>query len=326
MRGVGMFLVVLGHACDPYIDWNIVRLLKEIIYSFHMPLFFFISGFFSYKVFNHSGEIYPILSKYAKKLLGVYLFCSVLIVPLKLVFSSYAERKLAYSDCLNIFFFPVGHPMATVWFLYVLFLIHSLFVLLGLVLHVNRGKAYHIISIVIFLIGVYSIGVMFPVKLFAINLICQYSLYYFIGYVVNYHFVAIDKVINEWLFLVLFFPCLWWFYLKYNNLHLVKVIFAFLGIVVVWAYSNLMVKKNGVMKLLFKIIADYSFPIYIYSYFFQIGLKVFLIHFVGFTTLALFPLQAIVGVLLPIVLARYVLERSCILRKVALGEWGGSSK
>lgn len=39
LKGVGILLVILGHIEIPY-------MLKIVIYSFHMPLFFFVSGCF----------------------------------------------------------------------------------------------------------------------------------------------------------------------------------------------------------------------------------------------------------------------------------------
>lgn len=43
-----IFLVVLGHVCDHYVKESaLVRTMWICIYSFHMPLFFFISGLFS---------------------------------------------------------------------------------------------------------------------------------------------------------------------------------------------------------------------------------------------------------------------------------------
>lgn len=39
-KAIGMYLVVLGHVFK-----DNTQLLKDIIYSFHMPLFFFLSGF-----------------------------------------------------------------------------------------------------------------------------------------------------------------------------------------------------------------------------------------------------------------------------------------
>lgn len=39
LKGGGILLVILGHIQIPY-------MLKTVIYSFHMPLFFFVSGCF----------------------------------------------------------------------------------------------------------------------------------------------------------------------------------------------------------------------------------------------------------------------------------------
>jgi fucose 4-O-acetylase-like acetyltransferase len=39
MKGVGIILMIIGHCAIP-------RLLWHFIFSFHMPLFFIISGFF----------------------------------------------------------------------------------------------------------------------------------------------------------------------------------------------------------------------------------------------------------------------------------------
>ena len=41
-KGVGILLVVLGHN-----DFEVISLfVQRLIYSFHMPLFFFLSGYF----------------------------------------------------------------------------------------------------------------------------------------------------------------------------------------------------------------------------------------------------------------------------------------
>ncbi|MDR0971078.1 MAG: acyltransferase family protein [Bacteroidales bacterium] len=47
LKFVLIFLVVLGHVIAPYIDDPINRTAKNFIFLFHMPLFIFISGYFS---------------------------------------------------------------------------------------------------------------------------------------------------------------------------------------------------------------------------------------------------------------------------------------
>lgn len=49
-RGFAIFLVVLGHVLNIGMNnYDENHFLHRLIYSFHMPLFFFLSGFVSYK-------------------------------------------------------------------------------------------------------------------------------------------------------------------------------------------------------------------------------------------------------------------------------------
>lgn len=48
LKSLLIFLVVFGHCIEKYIyDSNILKVLYFFIYTFHMPLFIFISGYFS---------------------------------------------------------------------------------------------------------------------------------------------------------------------------------------------------------------------------------------------------------------------------------------
>ncbi|AJC96558.1 acyltransferase family protein [Staphylococcus hyicus] len=68
-RALLIFLVVFGHLIQPYTDAHpAVNALYLTIYSFHMPAFLFISGYFSKNV----GRV-GYLEKVGKKLLGPYL-------------------------------------------------------------------------------------------------------------------------------------------------------------------------------------------------------------------------------------------------------------
>lgn len=60
LKGLGIILVVWGHL-------NLPRAVEIIIYSFHMPLFFFISGYL-FKNGNRSYSDY--VRKKSKSILG----------------------------------------------------------------------------------------------------------------------------------------------------------------------------------------------------------------------------------------------------------------
>ena len=54
-RGIGILLVVLGHALKQTGVTDLaVNVLIEVIYSFHMPLFFVLSGFVSVKILAYT--------------------------------------------------------------------------------------------------------------------------------------------------------------------------------------------------------------------------------------------------------------------------------
>lgn len=75
-KGIGILLVVLGHCLPPY------SLMNRIIFSFHMPLFFIISGFF----FNKSNNFITILKKRIISLLVPYYFTCLMLLFLWFIF------------------------------------------------------------------------------------------------------------------------------------------------------------------------------------------------------------------------------------------------
>ena len=69
LRGLAMFLVILGHSF--YIRNNKIR---NYLYSFHMPLFFFISGLTTKR---KDISFIEFIKKKAKNLLLPYLFLNI---------------------------------------------------------------------------------------------------------------------------------------------------------------------------------------------------------------------------------------------------------
>jgi fucose 4-O-acetylase-like acetyltransferase len=59
-KGIGIILVVVGHTATP-------NLVHNFIYQFHMPLFFFLSGFFYHEKYDFQVKTFV-----AKKIKGLY--------------------------------------------------------------------------------------------------------------------------------------------------------------------------------------------------------------------------------------------------------------
>lgn len=120
-KGLGILLVVLGHAIRGLFSAHIaspdgwVGMLDEWIYSFHMPLFFFLSGLFLERAVNRPNAF---ISR-AQSIVYPYILWSIIQTSAQMAFSSQANASVDIYDILNIAIYPI----AQFWFLYVLFII-----------------------------------------------------------------------------------------------------------------------------------------------------------------------------------------------------------
>jgi len=153
-KGIGVFLVVLGHMLSS----DISHFFESAIYSFHMPMFFMVSGFvFSIK----SGESFIgfVLKKCKRLLVPTFFF---MVLGTVVYIDEYnPTRKLV----INRFFFwegrcPFNDPC---WYFIVLFEVYIAAFLLRKIY--NRGPATRIAAAVIFFVAgyiVYSNKVFLP--------------------------------------------------------------------------------------------------------------------------------------------------------------------
>lgn len=104
-KGIGIILVVLGHSFPDAsytvgIQNPICKVIFELIYTFHMPLFFFISGYLSPKLVIQKEK--KMILKRISSLLIPYLFMSMLYVPLRLLLSNMANSSWNLQDIWKI--------------------------------------------------------------------------------------------------------------------------------------------------------------------------------------------------------------------------------
>ena len=122
-KGIGIILVILGHALKQTGSSNqFLQIVISIIYSFHMPLFFILSGFVSLKILYlaDTKQRLAYIGQRAKRLLIPYVVMSLLYIPLKIWMSSYAIVPYTLGDTWRIL---IGDsPNTVVWFLFILFL------------------------------------------------------------------------------------------------------------------------------------------------------------------------------------------------------------
>jgi fucose 4-O-acetylase-like acetyltransferase len=122
-KGIGILLVVYGHTARGLVSADIeandklVRLVDSIIYSFHMPLFLFLSGLFFCSSLHKRGRVQLVLSK-MDTILYPYVVWSLLQGAVEALFSRYTNGDVTFAQVLDL-----TEPRAQFWFLYALFIL-----------------------------------------------------------------------------------------------------------------------------------------------------------------------------------------------------------
>lgn len=146
-KAIGIVLVVYGHVARGLAsarlpinqDW--FELVDSIIYSFHMPLFFFLSGLFFHDSLIRRGRLGLIANK-VDTIVYPYVVWSLLQGFFEVALSSYTNGHVNMGEVLS---FP-WQPRAQFWFLYALF---QVFVVCSLV-YAWKGRRYFLAPVLFF--------------------------------------------------------------------------------------------------------------------------------------------------------------------------------
>lgn len=184
-RGIGIFLVVLGHAIKQVGKTEgILEVILSVIYSFHMPLFFILSGFVSVKILEFSdwSQRVEYVKNRAFRLLIPYFTVGILYMPVKFILSKYAVKAYDFSAMWKLFLGE--NPDVALWFLYFLFWISALCAC------VLRRKNLNVWLGISFAVSALTYGFAWDLRLF------QYTCFFLLGIWLRLHY---EKV-QSWLY------------------------------------------------------------------------------------------------------------------------------
>lgn len=195
-RGLSIFLVVYGHNFPTY---------EPYIYSFHVPLFFLISGMF------HPREVtLPVVIKRAKMILVPYFFWAFALflfwVFIGRKFGESSEASLSvWDNFLGIFYAQGGQQYMDwgipLWFLPCIFLV---FILFSLIKRIERPFLMHVVMFCVFLFGILW-PVFFEVHLpWSLDVAMVAMGFYFFGNILKAPLIKISTKSTFILMLVLF--------------------------------------------------------------------------------------------------------------------------
>ena len=308
-KGLAIFLVVVGHVVARQApegnQWYIS--LKEIIYSFHMPFFMYLSGFVFY--ITKCDEI-PIdkfssfVAKRAERLLIPFIAFGLLIIFGKHISAEFLHvdnvSASIWRDIANIFWRTERSAALSIWYIFVLFEISLLIVAVS---YVTRN-VYIILAV---LIPLYYVS--FPDILYMERVFVYIPFFVIGGVVAKNHDFLMPIFDKYWLaFLAAFFACLAGFRLiSYNETTF--LISGILSIPALHAFCRTEMSKAGGILMFLGI---YSFSIYLLNTI-TIGVtKGVMFKFFSWDNenfLIYFPILTVAGALGPYLIKRLVFSR-----------------
>ena len=194
LRGICIFLVVFGHLLQANTMESSQHPIFSFIYSFHMPLFMFISGYIGYKTYkvtSGNDAIYGMLNK-ARALLIPYFVWPLIVSNLFLVSKYNFDIWRQFSNLLNSW-----SPLWFLWYLFFLFLLYTAYLLLLKIFRIDKSVISDSIAFVLFII--FGAGINYLKLDFFIDIdsFMLYGLFFFGGIVVSKYSIITDLILNK---------------------------------------------------------------------------------------------------------------------------------
>jgi fucose 4-O-acetylase-like acetyltransferase len=323
-KAIGIVLVVYGHVARGVYNAGInvparwYGLIDSAVYSFHMPLFFFLSGLFFLRTFERRGSI-GLLNSKIDTIVYPYVLWSVLQGCMEVALSNYTNGNVRFGDVLALFW----EPRAQFWFLYALFLVFFVCDVFLSIFSLKSSYALFLIAVVLYLIQGYLPDVLL------IEYLAQSLVFFMFGVLFMRH-LDVERVSRGW---ALFFICLCfvvaqWFFHGYLSLHyydrgVASLLLGFVSILFVVGASGFVARFNSGIVLF---IGSSSMAIYLMHVVAGSGVRVLLKRVVGVDSFAIhIVVGCIVGVLAPLI-AVYVINRLNIRYVFSAPLSGGISK
>lgn len=313
VRGIGIFLVVLGHSFTVNEAFKIAHWgFLNIIASFLLPLFFLTSGFFAKKArdVRNSREYLALLKGKFHRLMIPYFVLSFVAIPLKLLMNHFALRPINLNTLLkDVFLYPSENPIALFWFIYTLFL---LFLLIPLF---NRISLNTLAGL---LLAAYFLPV--DLEIFSITHVIHYSIYFLAGIILFENYDWFVKLDNK-----LLLACLGLLFLltqfqgDYGIMKKLTALLAGMGGIVCFVNVAYWLKDNYNIGTVLWNLGFFSYDIYLLSWFFQTSTRVLLYQLLHINVYLVALLMLILGVAGPILTSRYILRKIPITNRLILG-------
>lgn len=308
-KGIGIILVVYGHVLVGLkgarigLSEHFFYFSHNIVYSFHMPLFFFLAGLNVSRSLIERGAIGFIVNKLLV-IMYPYMIWSLLTGGLQIIFSRYINSSITPLDLLRIWYCPL--PDQHYWFLFTLFMMYMVCAIF------NRMTP----RLSFYLLTVLAIFLYFAEIRTSVRVIDKLSLniiFFVLG--IAYQRYRLDKFIPQKssLFIMLMSSCIFLVYeflswkTSVDLFPALKLTLALSGIIVTLMVSRYLAVSNALMTI--KMFGFYSLHIYLVHGLVLASVRIFLQKICGIQLLSVHIfLGLIIGILLPIIIYKLALQ------------------
>lgn len=310
MQGIAMLLVILGHHLLDFMP-KAYSGIHYYIYTFHMPLFIFISGFLiSYSYKEEIGYF-----KYVKKRFIKFFIPYFIIGVIVTILYHFMYGENIFKNILNLIISPKETPTTFLWYIYLLFFFYALYP----VVHKTLNS-----SIIYYLLAIGIILYIFPFKtsILCLDYFTRYLIFYLIGCLSARYFRVFQlqrAKLTSYLFLAVFIVTSIIFIVRNVYNPAIEFVIPFLSIPAVYAISLLL--KN--IPIITEVLSDIShecFHIYLLHMFVIQGLAIIFhrlyseqLSITGMTFYIL--ISTIISIIIPIYFFRVINKFIALIKK-----------
>lgn len=337
MQIIGIILVVIGHSGP--IDKSKWQFTFDFIYSFHMPLFFFISGTLFYKsvVEKNRFELSYLIKNKAVKLFIPYIIITLIAFIPKIMLSKLAARPiegLSLQSLMNAVFIPVNNPIVFFWFLPVLFFIFVYFqILLRVYKKYTPNKASLIILIISTALFIITRVYNTDIKFLDIGKTFYYQWYFMLGIIFSVYrergksplfcgyfpFSRGNEIKGVIYFIIMILSLITLILLNiyYRNIILTSLV----GIIFIIFASYIPELEEITKYEMIKNIGNYSYQIYLLSWFPQVFYRI-IFYDKNIRNIPIgisMTISTLISIILPVVIAKNVQKINNKWLKIILG-------
>ena len=319
MRGILALLVILGHvltqldATDEF-GYNVLYGFGQVIYSFHMPAFFIVSGFVGIKATECDTvkKKWEFVKNKFLRLMVPYFVMGVLYLPFRILLSKIARSEYSITEFPKIL---IGeNPDGALWFLYTLFLVSVIICL------VTTRKNIYIVAVITFLLYLSTLFISYPAVI--LTRLATYLFFYVAGICIRMNYDAVVDKLKEYRWKILVASAV--LFVIGNVLRsglgisLAHILTVTSGTGIVWSAALIIIgNEEGLTFKGCNLFGDYSMDLYIFGE----PIKVVTRTVFGFLPLLIMaPLTFVVTVVVSIVVSWLIIRRVKIFRVLFLGE------